>query len=153
MALAIINDYVVNRRLKLHLDQDDFAVADENWNVPDSLLVDLQHTKTFHGYNTWSSLEPQHYRFMIVTNIAKAFDAIADDLEEAQVTIRSLSFLICCMVRCLELRADCHVEMIRFSRVGAMDLAVEFEAALSMEETLRTKIADSPGLSVVVDNS
>jgi hypothetical protein len=157
MALAIINDYVVSRRMKLFLDEDDFAILNDNWETENELLVDLQHTQAFSGKTRWCDLAPFHYKFMIATNIAKAFQQIKDDeVIEANAVVRSLNFLICGLIRCIEERAECHIEMIRFARVGSMDVAVEFEAALAMEESIKggpVEVEKQPGLSVVVDNS
>lgn len=156
MALAIINDYVVNRRMKLYLDEDDFQFLEDNWNNQDELLLELQHTQMFSGVTRWCDLSPHHYKFMIATNIAKAFQQIKDEeMTEANAVVRSLNFLICGLIRCIEARAECHIEMIRFARVGSLDVAVEFEAALAMEEEIKSgELLDKqPGLSVVVDNS
>lgn len=157
MTLAIINDYVLNRRLKLILDEDDFAIVDTNWSSPDELLAGLQHTETFKGRHCWADLEPFHYRIMIVQNIGKVLAdvGVAEQLELTSIGMRSLSFLICALVRCLEHRAESHIEMIRLVRVGDIDMAVEYEAALSMETNLppsEPEKAKGP-FAIVVDNT
>lgn len=135
MTIAIINDYVLNRRIKLMLTEEDFEPADTNWDVTDSILAELQPNGFFNGFTTWASLEPFHYRVMLARNIAKLFaDVVPGHAVPMQSdTAISLTFLTCALVRCIEKRTGCHVELIRLVRLGPVELAVEFEAALAIE--------------------
>lgn len=157
MTLAIVNDYVVDRRLKLYFDQEDFDIVEEQWELEDELLMDLQGTVMFQGLTTWSALEPMHFKLLIATTMAKTFALIDEDkTEEANGAVESLSFLISALIRCIQERGNCHVEMIRLVRVGEIDLAVEYQAAIAMEEEMprARKVGQSTkGISVVVDNS
>lgn len=158
MTVAIINDYVVDRRMKLFFDQEDFDLLEEQWGVKDEILVDLQGTSLFAGRTTWAELDALHYRILIATTMAKTFALIEEGREDAaNAALESMTFLITALVRCIEERGECHVEMLRLVRVGEIDLVVEYQASLSMEEELpkakamsRTK---SGGIEVVVDNS
>ena len=158
MALAIINDYVTSRRMKLHLDPEDFKMVDDNWGSEDKLLIDLQKIDIFRNRTRWFDLEPMHYRLMIANNISRAFSEVEGSLVSSETIVKSLSFLICALIRCIELRADCHIEMIRLVRVDEIDLAVEFQASLAMEEDINgpeevtPATDDGPGLKIVVDN-
>lgn len=157
MTVAIINDYVVDRRMKMFFDQEDFEILEEQWGVKDEILVDLQHTSLFFGRERWSELDPIHYRILIATTMAKTFALIEEGKEEqANGALESMTFLISGLVRCIEERGECHVEMIRLVRVGELDLVVEYQASLSMEEDLpKTKTVGKSrsGIQVVVDNS
>jgi hypothetical protein len=157
LTLAIINDYVVDRRMKLFFDQDDYDMLEEQWDVKDEILVDLQSTSLFAGRMTWAALDPMHYRLLIATTMSKTFAFIDEEKEaEANAAVESLTFLVSALIRCIEDRGDCHVEMIRLVRVGDLDLVVEYQASLSMEEDLpkaRVHAKPAKGIQVVVDNS
>ena len=156
MSLVVINDYVLNRRIKFYLDHDDFEILDENWTDTDMLLVRLQMTETFNGRSRWCDLEPFHYRIMAVKNIIKVFEAVGvgSEIRMDSDSMKSLKFILCGMIRCLEKRADMHIELLRLVRVGHLDMAVEFEAALTMEITPpKKKVTKKGEFSIVVDNT
>ncbi len=158
MTLAIINDYVVDRRMKLFFDDEDWDLLDDQWTIKDEILVDLQATSLFSGRTTWAELDPMHYRLLIASTMSKVFALLEEGKgDKANAALESMTFLISALVRCIQERGDCHVEMIRLVRVGEIDLVVEYEASLSMEEEApRTKAigkSKSGGIQVVVDNS
>lgn len=151
MTTVIVNDYVLNRRVNIVLDANDFAIADRLLASPepDELLLELQHLDTFKGRTRVADLEPWHLRVMVTMNLAKVPPGESFDLGDP--IVRSLLFLIATLIRCLERRADGHIEMLKLNRVGEHDLTIEFSGLLSMEDKKPKK--RKRGISLVVDNT
>jgi hypothetical protein len=159
MTGIIINDYVVNKRVKLFFLPDDYELVDAQWERSDRILQNLQHLEFFKGRERWCDLSPAHYRLMIAKNLESAsFLAEEDRLDDENPVVASLNFLICALVRCIEHSSDCHIESLRINRLGEIDITVEFTAGLSVETSLRSPKGVPPPpksdpFSVIVDNT
>jgi hypothetical protein len=160
MSSVIINDYVENKRIKLFFLPDDFAMIDERWGDEDPVLQSLQTFDFFLGRSRWRDLEPAHFRLLVAKNLQNAaFLAEEDRLDDDNPVVSSLNFLICAFIRCIENTIDGHVELIRLNRVGDLEVAVEFTAALRMEAaTIKPQPPlppkkDTDPFSIVVDNT
>ena len=155
MTSVIINDYVVNKRVKLFFLPDDFDMIDEQWKEPDQVLVNLQHLDFFKGRERWCDLEPAHFRLLVAKNLQNAsFLAEEDRIDDDNPIVSSLNFLICALIRCLERLSDSHLEMMKLNRVGELEVSIEFNAALRMEAP--SKPARKGGFdpfSIIVDNT
>jgi hypothetical protein len=154
MTTVIINDYVIDRRVNIMLDANDFEIAERVLAVPepDELLMQLQHLETFQGRTHLSHLEPFHYRVMITMNLKKVAAIRGVSIDLADPAVKSLVFLVACLILCLEKRADSHIELLKLNRVGELDVTVEFSALMSIEDKTPKK-KKKGGITVVVDNT
>ncbi len=156
MTLVLINDHVANKRVKLFYTDEDFAITDGEWNNSDQLLADLQHHQFFAGKLLWSDLDPFHFRLMITKSLqacSKMTDA--ERMDDEDPSIRSLNFLVCGLIRCIEGKSDSHIEVMRIHRVGDIDVSFEYEAIQTLEppSTIKMPPRKKDGFSVVVDNT
>ncbi len=154
MSSVFINDYVINRRAKLYFTSDDYDIVDEKWNEDgDEALVRLQRIDRFKGKLRWSDLTGADFRLLITKNIqAASYLAEEDRIDDTNPIVATLNFLICCLIRHLEIKIDGHVEMLRINRVSDLEVAIEFNAAMKMEAAITKKVSNDP-FSVVVDNT
>lgn len=151
MTLVLINDYVMDKRIKLFFSHEDFAITDGEWESKDALLRDLQRHSVFEGRERWCDLEPFHYRLMITKSLeVTANMSDAERLGQDDLRLRSLNFLICCLIRCVEQKADSHIELLKIHRVEDLEVSFEYSAVMSMEMP-RSK--PKKGFSVIVDNT
>ena len=156
MASILINDFVTNKRVKLFFLPDDFELVDEQWDREDRLLVHLQSMEFFKGRTRWGDLETPHFRLLIAKNLQHAATLTEEErMNDEHPVVSSLNFLICALMRSIEKRNDCHVELMRINRISDLDIAIEFTGALSMEvvsppSSPQKKIDP---FSVVVDNT
>jgi hypothetical protein len=151
MPLVIINDFESNKRISIYFTPADFVLVDEVWNNEDRLLRDLQHLDPFAGRLRWCDLEPAHYRVMIARNLQRVSEMKEEErTDNDNPIVASLNFLICAFIRCFEMAADCHIDMMRFARLEGLDVSIEITSTQRME-TKPKKIKS--GIEVVVDNT
>ncbi len=156
MVSVVINDYVVNKRVKLFFLPHDFELIQSKWEDTDATLERLQRIEFFKGRTRWCDLRPAHLRLMVAKNLLSAsFLAEEDRVDDENPIVSSLNFLICTLVYCIEKTGDCHVESLKINRIGEMEVAVEYQAALEMEAPMKApapKPKKDP-FTVVVDNT
>lgn len=150
MALVVINDYVVNQRYDLVFMNEDFDAVKSVWEDEDSLLHQLQHVPYFKDRFRWCDLDPSHFRFMIARNLSKAAQLPkSDKLDLDDPIIRSMNFLICCLIRSLELRSDSFIEVMKIIRIDERDITIEYQSIMLPD----TDPGGRGKLSVIVDNT
>ena len=150
--LVLINDYVVNRRVKFTLDPEDFEIIDLVWDTPHQLLLDLQQNDFFRGRTTWAELDPFHFKAMLIKKLAHIADQETEVLDLESPPVKGLLFLLCGLTRSIEKRSESHLEMVRLVRVGPSDVSIEYQGVMSMEAPFKSK-PKPEGLSIVIDNT
>lgn len=155
MLTVVINDFVGSKRIKLSFDAEDFEVAASAWDKSDALFEQLQMHPMYAGRYLWRDLEPLHYREMIAQNL-QYVSTLSDDVrvDDDHPVVSSLNFLIVMLAYSIEQRLGANIELLKLSRVGEYDVAVEFTAELQMDIAPPSKRGDTPsGITVVVDNT
>lgn len=150
MAVVIINDFEYDRKHVIGLDNDDMAKVQGAWERTDSVLVGLQDNPLFAGRQTWGSLDPTHYRVMIMRNLT-LFAALTPEQANSreQPVVRSLIFLIGALVYCIEKRTEGQIEMLRINRIRDTEVSFDYHSALNLAVDYPKP---KPGLRVIVDN-
>lgn len=157
MANVIINDYVTSKRVKLIFLAEDYEIVNDRWESKPEILGNLQEHEFFEGCFRWCDLSSAHFRVLIANHLdSVSYLAEEDRVDDENPLVSSLNFLICALVRCIEIAADCHIEFLKLNRVGEHEVAVEFYAAMQMEIVPRRKRkkkkTDDP-FAVVIDNT
>jgi hypothetical protein len=148
---VIINDFETNRRTLSILEDADFNVVNGVWENEDPLLVEMQNNPFFAGRRRWCDLDPTHYRLMILRNLTQVAQ-IGDDERgnENNLIVRSLHFLLCAMIHCLQRRAESMLELVRINRLNEHEITFDYTATLNMHIEMPKPKAGK--LFVVVDN-
>lgn len=150
MTHVVINDYVIHQRVDFYFTHDDFYAVDAVWEDSDKLLHDLQNNDLFKGKLRWCDLEPMHYRLMVTKNIQQMAKLTLEERGDPDHPyVKSLHFVICGLIRSLELRTESNIETIKFHRVGEYDVSVEYQSVMIIHQGVGKK----PGISVIVDNT
>jgi len=152
--VVIINDYEIDTRIQITFSENDFSVVKSYWNQTDSLLQDLITWEPFVGRETWDDLDPTHWRVLIISNLTKMKNlSDSDRKDENNAVVKSLNFLICGLIICLEKRAECKIELMHINRVKEREVVYDFSAGLNMAIDLPTKKKKDSTFSVIVDNT
>ena len=149
---VVINDFGTNRRTLSILEDGDFGIVAGVWENEDPILVDLQDNPFFAGRRRWCDLDPTHFRLMILRTLS--FVARMGDEERGNQdnpVVRSLHFLLCAMIHCLQCRAESMVELVRINRLNENEITFDYTATLNMHIDM-PKPKGGTGLFVVVDN-
>lgn len=156
MVNVVINDYVNKKRVKLLFLPGDFDVVREQWYEISPTLSRLQSLELFEGRTRWCELTPTHFRLLVAKGLLSAsFLEEEERLNDDNPVVSSLNFMICMMIFCIEEQGECQIELLRINRVGEMDLAVEYTAAMQMEPNVSPPkhAAKRNKFSVAVDNT
>ena len=148
MNIVIINDFTNNSRSTIILKDDNLKKAEVAWAKEDKILLELQETSFFAGRKRWCDLTPTHFRLMIAHNITisnKLSDV--EKLNTNNTIIQSLHFLISALIICLQIRAECLIELMRIDRINENDVTYDFSASL-----YTTQIKPKIDLHLIVDN-
>lgn len=152
MTTVIINDLSVDQRhVILFHRPDDFQRADQFWEVEDPILIALQHTDFFIGRKRWCELNPQHFRFLLMNSLSKvAALSVEEQGNENNKVMADLTFLLTTLIKCLELRTESTIELMRFNRLTENEMLYDFTASVNLH--LDNKKPPTKGLRVIVDN-
>ena len=152
MTTVILNDFVSDRRTAILFNYpQDFERVDKYWETEDEVLVGLQENESFRDRRRWCDLSPTHFRFLIMANLNKV--ANLTDEEQADTTnqtMASLTFLLTGFIKCLEMRTESTLELMRINRLGEGEVLYDYAGSINMHlDSLRPK----SGLRVIVDNT
>jgi hypothetical protein len=147
---VVINDFTNNRRTVTILDNRQYDLVAQAWGNEDSILVDMQRNAFFAGRTRWCDLNPTHFRLMVAHNMTLAAKLPDDEhADPKHPVIKSLNFLMCGLVLCLQYRTECLIELLRIARMSETEITYDFSASLNMAiDTQKPK----NGLRIVVDN-
>jgi hypothetical protein len=149
MTQVIISDYIVQRRMVLILDADDFAAHAKRWHQTDALLSAFKDHPFFGGCEQWSDLKVTHFHALII-NMLKIWSSQPDmdEVKPSHATVQRLNFLICSLINLLQQSTGSIIDLLRINRVGRDDVLYDYCARLD--------VVFSPpktGLRVVIDNA
>lgn len=151
---CIINDFIQNRRMFLLFSEAEFQRIDAVWNNSDRLLADLQSNELFQGRTRWCDLEPFHFGCIIMKNLTYAAELKLDEQnDERNSVVRSLHFLLMALVRAIECKAHCSVEILHVNRIAETEVAFNYSAAINMAIELNRNGKDNQKLRIIVDNT
>lgn len=151
MTTVILNDFVSDRRHAILFNPHDFERVDKFWETEDQLLAGLQDNESFRDRKRWCDLSPTHFRFLIMANLNKVA-ALTDDEQgdTTNPTMISLTFLLTGFIKCLEMRTESTLELMRINRLGEGEVLYDYAGSINMHlDSLRPK----SGLRVIVDNT
>jgi hypothetical protein len=155
--MLFVDDCVNNERYYITLSEIDNRKITENWNSPDTLLVDLVNTKFFEGKTTWGELKPIHFKFLIIRNFIHMDRLKAKQrMDTKHPVVASLYFLIGGLLRAINEKADTTVEFMKIVRVTESHINFDFHASLILEFDTSNNEDDpmeEKVLKVVVDNT
>lgn len=149
---CIIDDYVSRKRSSVLLTEDQFAKVLKLWDQEDQLLKDLHVIERFKGRETWSALDPWHFRVLLTNsfNNVDRYVEPADRFDWSNPFVGSLYFMVMALIICLEKRTDGTVDTIRIMRISELEVTMEFTLTMIPEQR---KPLPSTSLTVVVDNT
>lgn len=152
MTTVVINDLAADQRhVILFHRPHDFQRADALWENEDEILRGLQHTDFFIGRKRWCDLDPQHFRFLIMTNLSKVAALPVEEQDDPQnKTMTGLTFLLTALIKCLERRTQSTLEFMRLNRLADHEVLYDFSASVNLH--LDDKTPPRKGLRVIVDN-
>lgn len=149
MAFLAINDFINGRRLEVFITSENREGVDLVWKNQDDvlidLLIDLQDTEYFNGLTRWCELTPMHFKRMIDQNLLYMTEKNEIDLDD--IYGQTLIFLVTGLIRCLEERGDCTIELVRIDRVIKDEIVISFSALMAFDDD----DAEPPQLRVVHD--
>jgi hypothetical protein len=155
--MLFVDDCVNNERYYITLSDIDNRKITDNWNSPDTLLVDLVNTKFFEGKTTWGELKPIHFKFLIMRNFIHMDRLKAKQrMDTNNPVVASLYFLIGGLLRSISEKADTTVEFMKIIRITPAHINFDFHASLKLELDTFTNDDDpmeETALKVVVDNT
>lgn len=151
MTTVVINDLSADQRHVILFNRpDDFQQADAFWETENQLLLDLQHTDFFIGRKRWCDLDPQHFRFLLMNNLSKVAALPVDHQVPDNEVMRSLTFLLSALIKCLENRTQSTIELMRLNRLAEREVLYDFSASVNLH--LDDNMPPRKGLRVIVDN-
>jgi hypothetical protein len=152
---VIIDNHLINERRTIIFTDKEFKKVQELWNNTDPAIAELaQDGSIFENCSKWSDLRALHYKFLIAKNLI-TFDELPADQKnkEQNDTVRSLYFLLMALVRCLELRADTNVELVKVQRFSGSLINFEYSGSVALNVTPVVKKKPTRNLTVIVDNT
>lgn len=153
MTGVVINDYVINKRITLFFIPEDYALVDHNWQSTDPVLLNLQHIALFSGRTRWCDLEITHFRLLVAKNLQNAAMLATDDrMDDDNPIVSSLNYLICCLIRCIEIAGVCSLESMRINRLGDIEITIEYTASVIETDVISALPPKTP-FSIIIDNT
>jgi len=155
MTTVILNDFVNDRRTAILFNYpQDFQRVNTFWEKEDELLVALHalhQNESFRDRKRWCDLTPTHFRFLIMATLTKAASLSDEEQgDHTNVVMASLTFLLTGFIKCLELRTESTLELMRINRLGESEVLYDYAGSINMSlDSLRPK----SGLRVIVDNT
>ncbi len=150
MTLVILLDHDDGHRVEVMLGPDDHDRLDASWHAGDRLLTELQNNEFFAGRSNWCDLDPWHFTQLIERNLAKMTAlSLIERGNPDHAVMRSMTFLLTGLVRCIEERCQSIVELLRVTRVHAS--AVTFDYTATMNHAVMSP-RRPVGFKVVVNN-
>lgn len=147
---VIINDYQIDRRTVLLLEEEDFSRVSENWENEDRILIEMQENPFFEGRTRWCDINPTHWRLMVATNLARISNlSDAQRVDATHPVVMSLNFLIGGLIFCLQHRTESQIELMHINRINDSEVVYDYHACLNMAIDLPKP---KSGLRVVIDN-
>lgn len=152
MTTVVINDLVADQRHVVTFARPtDFQRADAYWETEDKLLVGLQHTVQFAGRKRWCDLTPNNYRFLIMNNLSKVSAlSLEEQNDPKNEVMMSMTLLLTAFIRCLELRTESTVELMKLIRLADHEVLYDFSASINLH--IDGKKAPKKKLRVIVNN-
>ena len=149
---VIINDFENDRRTVVAFGSDEFAVVEEMWEEPDKVLVGLQENTLFTGKTRWIDLDPTHYRILLMRNLTLVGELTDEQrADHENPTVRSLHFLLCAFITCLQKRCESFLELLHVNRLGETEVAYDYTACLNLAVDYPRQ--PKGGLRIIVDNT
>lgn len=156
---VVVNDYECNVKLYISYERSDIQKLKQLWDQPDSKLIDLQCLEPFKGYEKWSELSPEHYRFLICRglNIMAQMEpnSRANTKDE---NVYMTNFLILAFIKRLEDLTRAEIEQFRINRFNSLNVTYDFSATYELAydkpkaKSVSPSEGRSAGFSIVVDN-
>lgn len=161
ISTVVIRDFVNTSRIVTILDEDDFEIVDLAWRDTDKILVDLLENPFFEGKKRWCDLDPKHFLLMIQRTLFRVGNLNDQDRTDSNhKVVKSLHFLLCGIIRCIESRTNSTVEIVKVNRVSENDATIEYSATIDFsvltkfsekEEDLNSSV-DHGIFTLIVDN-
>lgn len=150
MSVVLIIDHHDGHRMEMSIGPDDHLRIDPVWDEKDKLLVGLQTNSFFHGRTRWCDLDPWHYTILIEKNLSMVADlSVSERHNPLNLIMISLSDLLACMIRCIEARGQCTIDLLRIIRIPNTGLTYDYTASMNHAVVPSPR---SAGLKIVVDN-
>jgi len=149
---VIIYDFTIERQTFLVFTDAEFEIVMEMWNRPDRILADLQSHALFAGRTTWAHLDPMHFRLLLMRNLTLSAALTPEQqADEDNATTRSLHFLLCALIHCIESRSDSSIELLRINRMGETEVTYNYDASINLAVDYPKQPRST--LRVIVDNT
>ncbi len=158
----ILNDYGSNIKSYITYDGPDIEKVRGMWNEPDERLIRLHVLEPFRGYERWSELTPNHFRFLVTRGLNTLAKLSPEDrMNTGEEAVSMTNFLILCFILCLEERTGSEIEHFRINRFDAINVTFDYSASFELEyDRPQPKTAapveetpPGPAFSIVIDNS
>jgi hypothetical protein len=138
-------------------NESQFKTVIDKWKSTDPLLTELQAWDIFAGKDTWSKLEPAHFKMLILTVFSSRDNKVKakEHFDENNPLIQSLYFLLMGLAYCIQLRTGAAVDQMRVMRINSNELSFEFNISMisDRKQMLALPAAPKSGLKIVVDNT
>lgn len=152
MTTVVINDLVADQRHVVMFSRpNDFERVASYWETEDKILLGLQHTVQFEGRKRWCDLTPNNYRFLIMNTLSKVSAlSVEDQADPKNETMTDLTFLLTAFIRCLEIRSEATVELMKLIRLADHEVLYDFSASINLHMDGRK--TPKKKLRVIVNN-
>jgi hypothetical protein len=148
---VIVENLNTNNRVFLLFSDKEIKIAEKFWDTQDSTLLELKPNKLFENRTKWSELDPIHYKFLIISimNILFSKNSSPKVLNDSNPVVQRLNFLICCFLKCLEIKCQSTIDLLKIKRYDDKNVSFEYQASifLSAQDSKKTD------LKVIVDNT
>lgn len=152
MTLVILQDHTDDYRTEITIGEEDRAHFDSYWSETDKVLVGLQNNEFFAGRNRWCDLDPWHFMVLIERNMAMIVALSPTDRADlSHRVMRSMIGLVCGLIRCIEDRCQCLVDLLRIIRIA--NGAATYDYAASMNHSILPARNPARGIRIIVDNT
>lgn len=156
---VVVNDYESNVKLYISYEANDMSKLDQLWYEPDPRLIELHTLEPFRGYECWSELSPEHYRFLVSRGLNIMAEMDPDDRANTKdENVYMTNFIILAFVKRLEDLTKAEIEQFRINRFDSFNVTYDFTASYELGyDKPRAKETSDPapstaGFSIVVDN-
>lgn len=152
---VLVYDAVAERSWDLLFSDDAMETITKNWATADKLLTDLKDTNLFDGASQWDQLKPVHYKTLIASNFMHLDRLSEEQLKNLHNPVSvSMSFLVGCLIKCVSMRSQLDVEMLKIRRFSTDKVQYDFTCSLNQDHTKPdTPAPETKGPKLVVDNT
>lgn len=150
--VVTIRDHLQGLSTSLVYSQQHKGPVRDAYAALDPLLLQLQHREEFRGCLRLADLTPLHYRILIGLHLSMMADlTAAQRMDAANITMRSLDWILIGYLHCLEKVAFCKITALVLTRISEQH--VLYDATTHAEGVVRnTEPPKGPGLRVIVNN-